>query len=246
MRKFFSTILILFLVSGTAVFSDSDRLLQKLKPSGYVNDFTGVMRPADRTATEQLLTELEQKSGAEVVVVILDSLDGGQIDDVANRLFAHWGIGKKGHDNGVLLLGAMKERRGNRLRIEVGYGLEGVIPDGVAGRILDTFVVPEWNQRKYGISMGNGAAALAQEIATDRGITLSGVPKSVRHASRKRGVPFINLILLLLFIPFAIRHPFLAMILLSGGRGGYRGGGFGGSGFGGFGGGLSGGGGASR
>jgi len=94
--------------------------------------------------------------------------------------------------------------------------------------------------------MAAGAAAIAQRIATDRGVTLSGVPEYIQRSSRKRGFPLGNIIFLLIFIPFAIRHPFLAMMLLSGGRGGFGGGGFGGGGFGGFGGGLSGGGGASR
>ncbi len=233
-------------VGLTTVQADSDQLLQSLRPAGHVNDFAGVMRPADRAAVERLLTELEQKTGAQVAVVSLKSLDGGQIDDFSTRLFERLGIGQKGKDNGILLLGATQERRGNRFRIEVGYGLEGVIPDAAAGRILDNYVLPAWNQRQHGAALAGGAAAIAQRIATDRGVTLTGVPEHIRRSSKKRGFPLGNIIFLLIFIPFAIRHPFLAMLLLSGGRGGFGGGGFGGGGFGGFGGGMSGGGGASR
>ena len=92
MHRFFITTLIL-LAGILPVQADSDRLLNSLKPAGYVSDFANVMNSADRTATEKLLTELEQKTGAQVAVVTLKSLEGGQLDDFANRLFARWGIG---------------------------------------------------------------------------------------------------------------------------------------------------------
>lgn len=245
MRRFFVIASMIFLAGWQPLRADSDSLLRSLKPSGYVSDFAGVMNPADRAATERLLTELEQKTGAQVAVVTLKSLDGGQIADFSTRLFERWGIGQKGKDNGILLLGATEEGRGNRLRIEVGYGLEGLIPDAAAGRILDTFVLPGWTQGQYGTALANGAAALAQRIAADRGIALSGIPEAVRQVPEKRGFPLANIILLLIFIPIVIRHPWILLMLLSSG-GGSRGGGFGGGGFGGFGGGMSGGGGASR
>jgi uncharacterized protein len=244
MRRFF--IITLTLLAGfLPVRADSDRLLTSLKLTGYVSDFANVMNPADRAATEKLLTELEQKTGAQVAVVTLKSLEGGQIDDFANRLFARWGIGQKGKNNGVLLLCATGEGRGNRLRIEVGYGLEGVIPDAVAGRILDTFVVPGWSQGQYGSAVANGVAAIAQRIAADRGIVLSGMPEHVQRASKEQKLSWVHLIFILLFIGVVIRHPWILLFMLNSG-GGHSGGGFGGGGFGGFGGGMSGGGGASR
>jgi uncharacterized protein len=97
------------------------------------------------------------------------------------------------------------------------------------------------------MALANGAAALAQRIASDRGVTLSGVPTSIQRGAEKRGFSWFHLILVLIFVPIVIRHPWiLLMFLSSGGGGGSRGGGFGGGGFGGFGGGMSGGGGASR
>ncbi len=250
MCRFFITTLLL--LSGVfPVQADSDRLLNSLKPAGHVSDFANVMNSADRAAAEKLLTELEQKTGAQVAVVTLESLEGGQIDDFANRLFARWGIGQKDKNNGVLFLCAIGEGRGNRLRIEVGYGLEGVIPDAVAGRILDTFVVPGWSQGQYGSAAANGAAALAQRIAADRGVVLSGMPEHVQRASKEQELSWIHLIFILLFIGVVIRHPWILLFMLNSGGGGHRGGGFGGGGFGGggfggFGGGMSGGGGASR
>jgi uncharacterized protein len=245
MRRLLLLLPIFWLAGFVPVQADSDLLLRSLRPAGHVSDFAGVMSASDRSATERLLTELEQKTGAQVAVVTLKTLDGGQIADFSTRLFERWGIGQKGKDNGILLLGATGEGRGNRLRIEVGYGLEGIMPDAAAGRILDTYVLPGWNQGRYGAALATGAAAVAQRIASDRGVTLSGVPTAIQRAPEKRGFPLGNLILLLIFIPIVIRHPWILLLLLSSG-GGSRGGGFGGGGFGGFGGGMSGGGGASR
>jgi uncharacterized protein len=245
MHRFFITALLL--LSGVlSVRADSDRLLNSLKPAGYVSDFANVMNPADRATTEKLLAELEQKTGAPVAVVTLKSLEGGQIGDFANRLFARWGIGQKDKNNGILLLCATQEGRGNRLRIEVGYGLEGLIPDAVAGRILDTFVVPGWSQGQYGSAIANGASAIAQRIADDRGVALSGVPEHVQRASHEQKLSWVHIIFILLFIIIVIRHPWILLFMLSSGGGGRSSGGFGGGGFGGFGGGMSGGGGASR
>ena len=142
--------------------------------------------------------------------------------------------------------------RGNRLRIEVGYGLEVVVSDAAAGRILDTYVVPGWNPGQYGTALAGGAVALAQRIAADRGIVLTGVQNPERYSSSqpqdRKGGGFIQLIFFIIIIIAVIRHPWL-LLLFMGGGGGRGGGGFGGGssgGFGGFGGGMSGGGGASR
>lgn len=247
MRRFL--IAVLFLFAGFAR-GDTDALLKSLVPSGHVNDFAGIMNPDGRAATEALLTELEQKTGAQVAVVTLKSLNGGQIADFSTRLFERWGIGRKGKDNGILLLGATGEGRGNRLRIEVGYGLEGVIPDAAAGRILDTYVLPEWNQGQYGTALAAGAAELARRIADDKGVTLSSNPEPLRYTHTEKqndGGGILQIIVFIVMIIFVIRHPWFLLLFMGGGGGGYRGGGgFGGGGFGGFGGGMSGGGGASR
>lgn len=250
MFKFSRRLLVIFLALGALSSHASDKLLQSLRPQGLVNDYAHTMSATERQRTTMILTELRQKTGAEVSVVTLPTLDGGQVDDFANHLFERWGIGQKGRDNGILLLGATQERRGNRLRIEVGYGLEGIINDAAAGRILDAYVVPAWNQRKYGEAMANGAAAIAAQIAGDHGIQLSGMPQQMtrqHQSTRRKSNPFGTFLFIIFFIYMAIRHPrILLFILLTSGRGGGGGGGFGGGGGGGFGGGMSGGGGASR
>ncbi len=229
----------------------SDKLLSSLQPRGLVSDYADVIPAAEENRLLAILTELQQKTGTQVAVVTLPTLDGGQIDDFSIRLAERWGIGQKGRDNGVLLLGATQEGRGNRLRIEVGYGLEGVINDALAGRILDEYVVPLWNQRQYGTAIANGGAAIAQRIAADKGVRLSGVPQytaSRGHTPQpqRKSNPILSLLFIIGFIYMAIRHPqLLILLLMTSGRGGGSrgGGGFGG---GGFGGGGFGGGGASR
>jgi len=236
----------LFLLAGNTCRA-GDELLNKLgrqRPARLVSDYAGVLSRAQASSLEGLLLDLERKTGAQVAVVILPSLEGGQIDDFANHLYERWGIGKKGKDNGALLLVALKDRK---VRIEVGYGLEGILPDARAGRIADKAILPAFRQNRYAEGVIGGAYAVAQSIAEDAGVELTGVRPVARVASRgPRASPLLGLLLLVIFIPLMIRHPFLAILLLSGGRGGgFSGGGFGG-GFGGFGGGLSGGGGASR
>ena len=124
----------------------ADALLQQLKPQGHVNDLANLLGAAERSALEERLVQLRAKTGAEVAVVTLASLQGGQIDDFAHKLFQKWGIGKKGSDNGVLLLVALQDRKA---RIEVGYGLEAILPDALAGRVLDEQLFPAFKQQRY-------------------------------------------------------------------------------------------------
>lgn len=246
MRRFYATLLIL-LLGVSSLQANSDRLLESLHPSGHVNDFAGVMRSDDRQATELILIELEQKSGAQVAVVTLKSLEGGQIDEVATRLFERWKIGQKGKNNGLLLLAAMEDRNA---RIETGYGFEGVLPDASAGRLIDQYIVPAFRKGDYSGGLRSGAVALASVAASASGVELSGVSNQsgyMRAVQGRRGGGIFQIIIFVIMVIAVIRHPWLLLFLLnSGGRS--RSGGFGGgrSVGGGFGGGLSGGGGASR
>jgi uncharacterized protein len=225
----------------------SDQLLARLQPAGYVNDFAGVIDAGPQRTLERALVELEQKTGAELTVVVLRSMEGGEIDDFTNRLFERWGVGKKGQDNGVMMLAALEDRKA---RIEVGYGLEPIITDGRAGTILRTLVFPSFKRGNYQEGLTAGAKELAAIIAEDAGVTLDGIPRSRTRSAGNEENPaagVVQFIFLIIFILFFIRHPFLALMFLGGGPrgGGYGGGGGFSGGFGGFGGGLSGGGGAS-
>lgn len=226
-----------------------DALLDELTRNrypGFVFDYAGVIHPEDAQAMEDLLRQTEIATENEIKVVTLRSLEGGDINDFANMLFERWGIGKKGKDNGVLLLAAIEDRRA---RIEVGYGLEPVLTDARAGRILDEQVLPLFRQGDYSMGLRRGAEAIVHALGGNGEVAETPAPPAAPPLDALR-LGLVELLILILFLAFFIRHSFLALFLFSGGggRGGFNGGGFGGGGFGGggFGGGLSGGGGASR
>jgi TPM domain len=123
------------------------------RPSGYVNDFASVLTEDDRVYLETFLQAVERDTTAKVVVATVTSLEGLTIEEYASRLFAYWGIGERTRDNGILLLVAPAERR---VRIEVGYGLEGILPDGLAGEIIRTAIVPEFQRGNLRRGIGRG------------------------------------------------------------------------------------------
>ncbi len=223
------------------------------KPIGYVNDFANVIPPEYEQKIQNICLELEQKTGAEIAVVTIPTLGDNYIEDYAVRLFEAWGIGKKGEDNGVLILNAVKERR---IRIEIGYGIEGIIPDGKAGRIRDSYLIPYLKQGKYGEAFLYTTAAIAEEIAKEHGVELTGQVQLPRRKRGSGGIGGLFSFLFILFLIFVTRGRILPWLLLGsmmgggsgrdrGGWGNFGGGGGFGGGFGGFGGGMSGGGGVS-
>ena len=129
-----------------------------------MNDFAKVLTDDDRAYLENFLRTLERDTTAEVVVVTVTSLDGMTIEEYANRLFADWGIGTKTKDNGVLLLVAPAERK---VRIEVGYGLEGSLPDGLAGEIVRTAILPEFKQGNLRRGIGRGLDRISRVVRGD-------------------------------------------------------------------------------
>lgn len=213
------------------------------KPNGWVADYAGVINDSDKAQINAYLTELEQKTSAEVAVVTIESMGNDTVERVAVDLFAKWGIGKKGKDNGILFLTVLDEKK---TRIEVGYGLEGILPDGKTGQILDSYVLPYYKQGDFSKGILSGSAVIAAVIANSAGVELTGLPVRRQAAQQSRAHMLLKLLLLVILVPIFIKNPFLLLLLLnSGSRGG--GGGFGGGfGGGGFGGGMSGGGGSSR
>ena len=249
--------------------------IKKIHPTGYVSDLAGVISPEAKTRLEALCTELEQKTGAQMAIVTVQSLEGESVENYAVDLYKQLGVGSKKDNRGVLLLVAPNDRK---YRIEVGYGLEPVINDaraGDAGRAM----VPYLRQRDYGKAAEIAAWQLAKYIGDDAGVTLSGQPPMGRIRNRgddsaKLGVLFLLGLIVFLVVIGSLSSLgggrrgggsgvsgllwFLLGMLASSaanrsggdsGGGGWGGGGFGGGGggggFGGFGGGSSGGGGAS-
>ncbi|RMH41677.1 MAG: TPM domain-containing protein [Deltaproteobacteria bacterium] len=217
-------------------------------PARSVYDTAGVLRPETRRALEALHRELFAKTGVMIVTVTVPRLVDETIEQFAVRVGQTWGVGRKGEDRGIVVALSVEDRR---IFIATGYGVEGFLPDGRVGALLDAYVVPHLRRDDFDGGLANASAALARVVARHFGVALDGAI-AVREPPRRRLTPgeIVVIALLLVALGYAfVRHPVLFLMLLSGGghRGGGFGGGFGGGGGGGgFGGGGFGGGGAGR
>jgi uncharacterized protein len=265
-RVKFALLTVLLLVSCS--FAGAEKVAD-IRPQGYVTDLAQVIDPATKTKLETLCAEVEQKTGAQIAVVTVNSLDGRSKEDYAADLYKQLGVGSKKENRGVLLLVAPKERQ---YKIEVGYGLEPVINDARAGNI-GREMVPDLRRGDYSAAVLLATTRVAQLIAADKGVQLNGVPAS--QPSSPSGetswwIPLLIIVVIFVVVRAISRSargsgprsgggsalPWFLLGSALGGRGGSWGGGFGGSsggysgggggfgGFGGFGGGMSGGGGA--
>src|SRR5581483_8816019 len=147
---------------------------KELKPQGYVSDFAGVISPAAKSQLETYCTALEQSTGAQMALVTVSTLQQEPIEDVANTIFRAWGVGQKGKNEGILLLLAINDHRS---RLEVGYGLEPILPDGMDGSILRQ-MRPALQQADY----SDALMAAAQTI----GNTIAAAKKTTIHAQLQR------------------------------------------------------------
>ena len=263
MKPWAKAMLLTFVLASLAMCARAEPIAQ-LKPTGYVDDFAHVLDPNAVEQMEDISRQIDQKAHAQIAVVTIRSLDGSDIDSYAVDLFKKWGIGDKASNRGVLILYAIDDRKA---RIEVGYGLEPILPDGKVGG-FGREAVPLFRAGSNDAAITLLTRRVADVIAQDSGVTLSGQPLPPPRRARDEGDSksgLGSLILLGLFILFVY-----AMTKRGGGsgrggsgwwigpmigsgmsRGGWGGGGFGGGGgggggggFGGFGGGSFGGGGA--
>ncbi|MFZ0278166.1 MAG: TPM domain-containing protein [Candidatus Sulfotelmatobacter sp.] len=234
--------------------------VSQLKATDYVNDFAHVLDQNAIAQMDDLCRQVDQKAHAKIAVVTIHSLDGSDIESYAVALFQQWGLGTKATNRGVLILYAIDDHRD---RIEVGYGLEPILPDGKTGGFARE-AVPLMRAGQYGQGLLLVTSRVAKVIADDAGVQLTNLQPEApveRDNQRGRGMSaggVILLIIVILIILFTPLRSVLFWILFSGmfggggsGGGGWSGGGFGGGGgggggFGGFGGGgMSGGGGSS-
>ncbi len=139
--------------------------------SAFVNDYTGTIDSGWKSSIEELCVKVGSETGAEIAVAVVSDLQGITIEEYAVKLFEKWGAGKADKDNGALLLVSMQERK---IRIEVGYGLEGVITDLEAGNIISDIITPRFKEGDYNGGIYNGVYAIADEIYKDQGLTLEG------------------------------------------------------------------------
>ena len=234
------------------------------QPEGYVSDFAHVVDPGVKAQLEAYCASVEQSTGAQMALVTLPSLEGEPIEDVANTIFRAWGVGQKGSNEGIMLLLAVGDRRS---RLEVGYGLEPILPDGLVGGVLRQ-MAPALRQQQYGEAMMAAAQTIGETIAHAKNVSLTAtLPRTIRPTGYN-SIPWPMILGGICILFWLLRAGsggprgyggggggvggLLTGLLLGsmmGGGGGRSGGGFGGfdsgGGFGGFGGGDSGGGGAS-
>jgi uncharacterized protein len=234
--------------------------VKDLKPAGYVNDFAHVLDANTTAQVEDICHQIDEKAHAQIALVTVNSLDGSDIESYAVDLFHQWGIGSKSTNRGVLILYAIRD---HRARIEVGYGLEPILPDGKVGG-FQREAIPLMRSENYSQALLLVTSRVAGVIATDAGIQLTGsqprAPAPDNDRQPQGGMSFSGIILIIIVILIVLFTPLRSLlfwILFSnmfggrggfgggGGFGGFGGGGGGGGGFGGFGGGSSGGGGAS-
>ena len=149
-------------------------------PNGRVNDFAGVLDQSTRAALQGIISDTEQKTASEIAVVTVPSLDGMTVEDYAVGLFKAWGIGKKGSDNGVLILVCPAERK---MRIEVGYGLEGVLPDGLSGEVIRQQFTPAFKDGNYSRGILEGVGRISEIVRGNHVLTAD----EIKRAAGARG-----------------------------------------------------------
>lgn len=245
-------LLLAVLLGFSASAVQAQRVDQLPKPTDYVSDYAHVLSPETIARLDRICSQLDHSAAnAQVAIVTVQTLDGQEADDYANELENKWHIGRKGSDRGVLILLAVGD---HKRRIDVGFGLEGILPDGRLGDI-GREMVPQLRANDFDGAVTLAVDEIAQIIAADAKVTLNEEPgpagepiRQMHHHSSGMGKLILLVIILIFFggswlfrLLFGIG---LFSSWMSGGRyGGGWGGGFGGGGFGGGGGGDSGGGG---
>ncbi|MHC4074918.1 MAG: TPM domain-containing protein [Planctomycetota bacterium] len=224
-------------------------------PTRYVADYAGVINDIEENSLNGVLQELEQRTGAQYIVLTVRSTKGVPIEQYAIELAEGWKLGQKGKDNGLLFVLAEKDKR---YRFEVGYGLEGFVTDQYCGRVGRDVLVPLLRGGKTSQAIYQANLEVVRKIAKEAGVTLTGMPKAVPGpiVPQRRARLCCSYLPLLLFMMMIFGGrgrgrglwmllPFMMMGGFGGtggyGRSGSYGGGSFGGGFGGFGGGMGGG-----
>jgi uncharacterized protein len=199
---------------------------QKFPPySGHVNDFANVLNPQTKEKLELWLTNFEKMTGTQIAVVTVTSLEGRPIEEYANGLYRAWGIGAKtgeNKDKGALLLVAVQDRQ---MRLEVGYGLEGDLPDGLAGEIIRR-MRPDLQQGRFSEAMTIGVRTLLDTLAEKWNVNIAGI-EDRRYAYRAPAQQPIGGgvgSLLCLLVGILIFFLFISALSKAGRRGNGRGG----------------------
>ena len=205
--------------------------------TGPVVDQVNLLKPSTKQMLSQMLMEAHQNQGPQIQVLIINTLDGEAIDQVAIQVYDKWKLGDEKTSKGALLLIAVGDKK---LRIEVGRGLEGDIPDAIAKRIVMDTISPSFKRGEFDLGVVQGVTSILHYA----GVGVTEPPQQVDEAPQAdsgSSIPWVYIIIFIIWIILFITNPSLALALLFAGRGGRGGGGGGWSG----GGGSSAGGGAS-
>lgn len=238
--KFLFTILLVLCWKATMVYGKPK--IPAPTELKYVNDYSNTLSQSSKEFIVSLGKEVEAKTGAQAVVVVLDSLEGYDIESYAYELFRQWGIGSSKENNGLLILIAMKDRR---WKVEVGIGLEGAITDISSSRVMEEYAVPYFKEDNYNEGIKLAYSAYADSIAKEYGVSLEENLEGINIESNSEGSLSAAILLLIIicltlldviFNKGRITRFFLKVFFWSSIGRGPRGGSGGNSGFGGFGG----------
>jgi uncharacterized protein len=165
-----------FLATAVSVHKNAYAYTTPGAPTGFVTDFAQIFTADQKQTLEQSLTDFEVQTTHEISVVTIPTLAGDTIENYANELFADWKIGKEGVDNGVLLLIALEDKK---VRIEVGYGLEGALTDAESKYIIDKVIIPAFKNGQFAEGLQAGAETIKQAIV-DEVVVASGASAKSR------------------------------------------------------------------
>lgn len=238
-------LLILTLFISTLAGAQLDKIIEnRPNPPKLVNDFASVLTAQQVSALEDKLVQYDKRTSNQITVVLVNEMEGKSVESTALEIGRKWGVGNKEFNNGVVILAAIKDRK---IRIEVGYGLEGAVPDLTASSIIDNRIKPNFKAGNYYRGLDEAVDDIIK-AAEGRYTAPAG------YGKKKKGLPIgtIILIAIILIVIFGAGPGTGGTYVSRGGWTGWTGGGGGGSsggggggGFGGFGGGSFGGGGAS-
>ena len=247
----------LLIITLTAWQVKAQEIPPRPNPPRLVNDLAGVLLRDEADMLENKLIAYNDSTSTQIAVVTVKTTGNYDVSEVALKILRDWGVGTKDKNNGIVLLVAVEDRK---IRIEVGTGMEGAVPDAIANRIIDQIIAPNFKEGHYYQGIDEGVDKLIQAAAGE----YKGIPKSRKGGGG--GGLFVGFIILIVIVAMINRRggggggtsisrrgwggwigPVIASSLGGGFGGGSRGGGFGGGGggFGGFGGGSGSGGGAS-
>jgi len=201
-----TAVFVLFCMTGTDAFAQSNPDFPTL--TGRVVDQANLLDAATESELDEQLAEHEALTSNQIVIVTVDTLNGFADADYALRLGRQWGIGTAERSNGVILLVAPNERK---VRIEVGYGLEGALPDGLAGQIIRRNILPQFKESDYPGGIRSGVNAILQAVVGE----YEPNPDNARHSSDhgKKTFDFIPLFFIgMIAVPAILRKQGMARV----------------------------------